>query len=100
METLDAAGVRCHVMIDGWRTVSPRFVFRGYTDDLQGPFVRPFLDADGKLQGRLAALLIESRDGVVLVDAGMGRFAASSTPGTCTNGSRSWACGPGTSGAS
>lgn len=74
MQTLDAAGVRCHVLIDGWRTVSPRFVFRGYTDDLQGPFVRPFLDADGKLQGRLAALLIESRDGVVLVDAGMGRF--------------------------
>jgi glyoxylase-like metal-dependent hydrolase (beta-lactamase superfamily II) len=75
METFDAAGTRCHVVIDGWRTVSPRFVFRGYTDDLQGPFVRPFLDGDGKLHGRLAALLIETPAGAVLVDAGLGRFA-------------------------
>lgn len=75
METFDAAGMRCHVVIDGWRTVSPRFVFRGYSDDVQGPFVRPHLDADGKLRGRFAALLIESPAGAVLVDAGLGRFA-------------------------
>ena len=72
---LDAAGVRCHVLIDGWRTVSPRFVFRGYDDDVQGPFVRPYLDDDGKLRGRFAALLIESTAGAILVDAGLGRFA-------------------------
>jgi glyoxylase-like metal-dependent hydrolase (beta-lactamase superfamily II) len=75
VESLDAAGVRCHVLIDGWRTVSPRFVFRGYEDEVQGPFVRPFLDDDGKLRGRLAALLIESAAGAILVDAGFGRFA-------------------------
>jgi glyoxylase-like metal-dependent hydrolase (beta-lactamase superfamily II) len=75
VQTIDAAGVRCHVLIDGWRTVSPRFVFRGYDDDVQGPFVRPYLDDDGKLRGRFAALLIESAAGAVLVDAGYGRFA-------------------------
>jgi glyoxylase-like metal-dependent hydrolase (beta-lactamase superfamily II) len=55
--------------------VSPRFVFAGYDDDLQGPFVRPHLDADGKLYGRFAALLIEAPEGLVLVDAGLGTFA-------------------------
>jgi glyoxylase-like metal-dependent hydrolase (beta-lactamase superfamily II) len=74
-ELLDAAGVRCHVLVDGWRTVSPRFVFRGYDDDVQGPFVRPFLDGDGKLAGRFAALLIEASGGLILVDAGVGGFA-------------------------
>ena len=65
----------CHVLIDGWRTVSPRFVFQGYDDAVQGEFVRPYLDAEGKLPGRVAALLVESPDGLVLVDAGNGRFA-------------------------
>jgi len=73
-ETFDAAGARCRVILDGWRSVSPRFVFRGYSEDVQGPFVREHLDADGKLRGPIAALLIESGDGLVLVDAGMGRF--------------------------
>jgi len=72
---LDANGVPCHVLIDGWRTVSPRFVFEGYDDAVQGEFVRPYLDADGKLPGRVAALLVESDDGHMLVDAGNGRFA-------------------------
>ena len=71
----DAGGVRCHVLIDGWRTVSPRFVFAGYTDAVQGPFVRGYLDADGRLAGRFAALLIEAPEGPVLVDAGNGRLA-------------------------
>jgi glyoxylase-like metal-dependent hydrolase (beta-lactamase superfamily II) len=71
---IDAAGVPCHVLIDGWRAVSPRFVFRGYDDAVQGPFVRPYLDEDGKLTGRFAALLIEAPDGMVLVDAGLGSF--------------------------
>jgi glyoxylase-like metal-dependent hydrolase (beta-lactamase superfamily II) len=74
-EVLDADGVRCHVLIDGWRAVSPRFVFRGYDDAVQGPFVGPFLDPDGKLVGRFAALLIEAPDGLTLVDAGLGGFA-------------------------
>jgi glyoxylase-like metal-dependent hydrolase (beta-lactamase superfamily II) len=74
-QVLDADGVRCHVLIDGWRTVSPRFVFRGYDDDVQGPFVRPFLTEDGKLRGRYAALLIEAPGGLTLVDAGVGAFA-------------------------
>jgi glyoxylase-like metal-dependent hydrolase (beta-lactamase superfamily II) len=72
---LDANGDACHVLIDGWRTVSPRFVFQGYDDAVQGEFVRPYLDAEGKLPGRVAALLVESPDGLVLVDAGTGRFA-------------------------
>jgi glyoxylase-like metal-dependent hydrolase (beta-lactamase superfamily II) len=72
---LDAGSVPCHVLIDGWRTVSPRFVFQGYDDAVQGEFVRPYLDAEGKLPGRVAALLVESPDGLVLVDAGNGRFA-------------------------
>jgi glyoxylase-like metal-dependent hydrolase (beta-lactamase superfamily II) len=72
---LDAGSVACHVLIDGWRTVSPRFVFQGYDDAVQGEFVRPYLDAEGKLPGRVAALLVESLDGLVLVDAGNGRFA-------------------------
>lgn len=72
--TLDAGGVRCHVLIDGGRTVSPRFVFRDYDDDVQGPFVRPYLDENGKLPGRYACLLIEAADGHVLVDAGVGGF--------------------------
>jgi glyoxylase-like metal-dependent hydrolase (beta-lactamase superfamily II) len=72
---LDADGVHCHVLIDGWRTVSPRFVFAGYADDLQGEFVRDSLDRDGKLAGRFSALLIHAPDGPVLVDAGNGRFA-------------------------
>jgi len=71
-ESFDAAGIACHVLIDGVRTVSPRFVFRGYEDDVQGPFVRPYLDADGKLAGRLSALLIDGPEGLVLVDAGYG----------------------------
>lgn len=73
-QVVDAAGVRCHVLIDGWRAVSPRFVFRGYDDDVQGPFVRPHLDAAGKLLGRYAALLIEAPAGLTLVDAGLGAF--------------------------
>lgn len=72
---LDAGGVRCHILVDGWRAVSPRFVFRGYDEDVHGPFVRPGIDADGLLPGRFAALLIEDRDGLVLVDAGLGPFA-------------------------
>jgi glyoxylase-like metal-dependent hydrolase (beta-lactamase superfamily II) len=74
-ESFDAGGIACHVLIDGWRTVSPRFVFRGYDDAIQGPFVAPFLDADGKLAGRIAALLIEAPGGHVLVDAGLGGVA-------------------------
>ena len=74
-ESFDAGGVACHVLVDGGRTVSPRFVFRGYDDDVQGPFVRPYLDADGKLAGRFSALLIEAPEGLVLVDAGLGGFA-------------------------
>jgi len=74
-EVLDAGGARCHVLIDGWRTVSPRFVFRGYDDDVQGPFVRPYLTPDGQLEGRFAALLIEAPNGLTLVDAGLGGFA-------------------------
>jgi glyoxylase-like metal-dependent hydrolase (beta-lactamase superfamily II) len=73
--TLDAAGVRCHVLIDGWRAVSPRFVFKGYDEAIHGPVVAPGLDAEGLLPGRFAALLIEAPDGLALVDAGMGPFA-------------------------
>ena len=71
---MDAGSVACHVLIDGWRTVSPRFVFEGYEDAVQGEFVRPYLDAEGKLPGRVAALLVESADGLILIDAGNGRF--------------------------
>ena len=73
--TIDADGTRCHVIIDGHRVVSPRFVFKGYDEGVQGPFLRPYLNGDGKLQGRFACLLIEATDGPVLVDAGIGRFA-------------------------
>ena len=73
-QILDAGGIRCHVLIDGWRAVSPRFVFRGYDDAVHGPFVRPHLDEHGKLLGRFAALLVEATDGPVLVDAGLGIF--------------------------
>jgi glyoxylase-like metal-dependent hydrolase (beta-lactamase superfamily II) len=72
---LDAAGVRCHVLIDGWRAVSPRFVFKGYDERLHGPSVARHLDVDGKLPGRFAALLVEAPRGLVLVDAGIGPFA-------------------------
>ncbi len=69
---IDAGGIRCHVIVDGWRPVSPRFVFRGYDEAVHGPFVQPFLDAEGMLPGRMTALLIETPGGHVLVDAGMG----------------------------
>jgi len=72
---LDADGIACHVLIDGGRAVSPRFVFRGYDDEVHGPHVRPHLDDDGKLYGRFAALLIEAPEGLILVDAGLGGFA-------------------------
>src|SRR5213596_3921684 len=72
---LDAGGIACHVLIDGWRAVSPRFVFAGYDDGVHGEYVRDFLDDEGKLAGRFSALLIESSDGPVLIDAGNGRFA-------------------------
>ena len=75
-ETIDAGATRCHVLMDGARPVSPRFVFRGYDDAVHGPFVRPYLDADGMLPGMITALLIESEGGHVLVDAGMGRAGA------------------------
>lgn len=74
-DTFEIGAVRCHVLVDGWRPVSPRFVFRGYNDDVQGPFVRPLLDDEGMLPGRFAALLVEAPEGLVLVDAGLGRFA-------------------------
>lgn len=74
-QTIDAGGVPCHVIVDGGRSVSPRFVFRGYDEDVQGRFVGPYLDAEGKLPGRFAALLIDAPGGFVLVDAGIGRFA-------------------------
>jgi glyoxylase-like metal-dependent hydrolase (beta-lactamase superfamily II) len=73
--TIDAGGVRCHVVIDGWRAVSPRFVFRTYDESTHGPSVRPWLDQDGKLPGRFACLLIDAGDGLVLVDSGVGVFA-------------------------
>lgn len=69
---IDAGSVRCHVIVDGSRPVSPRFVFRGYDDAVHGPFVQPYLDEEGKLPGRMTALLVESPGGHVLVDAGMG----------------------------
>jgi len=71
----DADRVACHVLIDGWRTVSPRFVYAGYDDAVQGPFVRDHLDDEGRLAGRFSALLIDDPSGAVLVDAGNGRFA-------------------------
>jgi glyoxylase-like metal-dependent hydrolase (beta-lactamase superfamily II) len=73
---IDAGDVRCHVLRDGTRPVSPRFVFKGYDDAIHGPFVRDHLDAAGMLDGRLTALLIEAPGGTVLVDAGMGAFGA------------------------
>jgi glyoxylase-like metal-dependent hydrolase (beta-lactamase superfamily II) len=75
LETFEAGDNRCTVLIDGTRQVSPRFVFRGYTDEVHGPFVRPFLDDEGMLPGRYGCLLIETREAHVLVDAGIGRFA-------------------------
>jgi glyoxylase-like metal-dependent hydrolase (beta-lactamase superfamily II) len=74
---IETAGIRCRILVDGWQKVSPRFVFKGYDDDVQGPFVTPYLDADGKLTGRLSALLVESGDELLLVDAGLGNSGAS-----------------------
>jgi glyoxylase-like metal-dependent hydrolase (beta-lactamase superfamily II) len=73
--TIDAGGVGCHVVIDGWRAASPRFVVKDYDEATHGPFVRPWLDEDGKLPGRFGCLLIEASDGPILVDAGVGIFA-------------------------
>jgi glyoxylase-like metal-dependent hydrolase (beta-lactamase superfamily II) len=78
---LEAGRLRCHVLEDGVRPVSPRFVFKGYDDDVHGPFVRPYLDGEGKLAGRITALLIETGERPVLVDAGMGRLGASEGSG-------------------
>lgn len=75
-EVFDAPGMRARVLIDGVRRVSPRFVFKGYEDAVQGGFVRPYLDEDGLLGGRLAALLVETADRLVLVDTGMGLYGA------------------------
>ena len=55
---IDAGALRCHVLMDGSRPVSPRFVFKGYDEGVQGPWVLPHLDAEGRLPGRLTALLI------------------------------------------
>ncbi len=74
-ELLEAGGIRCHVLIDGWRRVSPRFVFKGYEVDLHPRFAG-MDETDATMPGRFAALLIESRDGVVLVDAGLGTRGA------------------------
>jgi glyoxylase-like metal-dependent hydrolase (beta-lactamase superfamily II) len=71
---IDGGGIRCHVLSDGGRRVSPRFVFKDYDEAVQGPHVRGFLDAEGLLPGRLSALLVEAPSGPVLVDAGMGAF--------------------------
>lgn len=73
---IDAGGARCHVLVDGSRRVSPRFVFHGFDDAVQGPFVRHLMGEDGKLPGRLAALLVETEGGPVLVDTGMGPYGA------------------------
>jgi glyoxylase-like metal-dependent hydrolase (beta-lactamase superfamily II) len=72
---LDAGGVRCRVLVDGWRPVSPRFVFRGYEASIHGPEIASGLDAEGLLPGRFAALLVESGEDLLLVDAGVGPFA-------------------------
>ena len=74
-DVFDADGIACRVLVDGGLAVSPRFVFRGYDDEVQGPFVRPYLDEEGKLYGRFAGLLIEAPEGMILVDAGVGGFA-------------------------
>src|SRR5262249_18001665 len=50
------------------------FVFKGYTDEVQGALVRPYFDENGKLVGPMSALLIEAPSGLVLVDAGVGAF--------------------------
>jgi glyoxylase-like metal-dependent hydrolase (beta-lactamase superfamily II) len=70
---IDAAGVRCHVVVDGTRTVSPRFVFRDFDEGVQGAAIRDDLDTQGRLSSRIACLAIEAPTGVVLVDAGDGR---------------------------
>jgi len=72
---IDAGGVRCRVLVDGWRAVSPRFVFKGYDRAVHGPEVAPGLDEEGMLPGRFAALLIEGPEGLTLIDAGVGPFA-------------------------
>jgi len=76
-DVFDAPGLRARVVIDGVRRVSPRFVFKGYSDEVQGPFVQPYLGEDGLLEGRLAALLVETEAHLVLVDTGMGLYGAS-----------------------
>ena len=75
-ETFEGPGARARVLIDGVRRVSPRFVFKGYEDAVQGEFVRPYLGEDGLLEGRLAALLVETDERLVLVDTGMGLYGA------------------------
>jgi glyoxylase-like metal-dependent hydrolase (beta-lactamase superfamily II) len=69
---LDAGGVRCHVVVDGTRTVSPRFVFRDFDEGLQGLVIRDERTAEGRLASRIACLAVERPSGIVLVDAGDG----------------------------
>jgi glyoxylase-like metal-dependent hydrolase (beta-lactamase superfamily II) len=70
--TIDAGGVRCHVLVDATRTVSPRFVFRDYDADVQGCAIHDELDPDGTLPSRIACLAVERPGGVVLIDTGVG----------------------------
>ena len=58
------------------------------TTSVQGPFVRPYLDDEGKLVGRFAALLIEAPDGLDPRRCGARRRSpGSSTRDTCTRNS-------------
>ncbi len=69
---IDAGGIRCHVVVDGTRAVSPRFVFRDYDEGVHGPAIRSELDPAGRLASRVACLVVEDGAGVVLVDTGDG----------------------------
>jgi glyoxylase-like metal-dependent hydrolase (beta-lactamase superfamily II) len=69
---IDAGGVRCHVVVDGTRTVSPRFVFRDFDEGVQGSVIREERTAEGRLASRIACLAVEGSTGIVLVDAGDG----------------------------
>jgi glyoxylase-like metal-dependent hydrolase (beta-lactamase superfamily II) len=70
---IDAGGVRCHVVVDGTRTVSPRFVFRDFDDAVHGVAIRGERNTEGRLSSRIACLAVEGPAGVVLVDTGDGQ---------------------------
>jgi glyoxylase-like metal-dependent hydrolase (beta-lactamase superfamily II) len=76
MPALTIGEITCHIISDGHAAYTPQFLFANADRDVLDPAIRDRLDEDGNIATPYHCLLLQTPDGNVLVDTGLGRQAA------------------------